>query len=275
MLTDAHVHMGYFPRFCRKELEYYSPRRIIGVLNRCGVEEFIVSSTCAQIGEIGIDAIIREAKEMKRLAGDCAHIFFWLSWHLFQEDASLSWLDYGIFEGVKFHEKETPWFACRQMELRRILDKISERGLPVQFHTGDDDGCRPSELVQLARDYPTVRFDLAHCRLPGQSAAAVAECPNVYVDTGFHDADFSTLRTFDWKGRLLYGSDLPVWQAYRDVALTAFYRKNLHGFHQAFPEESGAFHEFLKGKRDPNKSEGFEASARGGEDLEKSNEREK
>ncbi len=249
MITDAHVHMGYYPRIGRADLEYYSPRRVLGVLNRCGVHEFIVSSTCAQIAEIGIDAIVREAKEMKRLAGCRAHIFFWLSGHLFDQDPDMSWMNDDLFEGVKFHEMETPWFSRRRSELHGILDCIAERGLPVQFHTGDDNGCRPAELTRLAKDYPSVRFDFAHCRLPAQSVTAIAECPNVYVDTAYFGEDFSELRDYDWRGRLMFGSDLPVWQAHHEVVLTPFYRKMMGGFQRIFPQDNGAFHEFLGNRR--------------------------
>ena len=79
MLCDAHVHVGYFSRKGYDEPFYYSPRRVVGVLNRCGVDEFIVSSTCAQVEGIGIADIVREASEVKRIAGRRAHIFFWLS----------------------------------------------------------------------------------------------------------------------------------------------------------------------------------------------------
>lgn len=249
VITDAHVHMGYYPRVDHEGLKYYSPRRVLGILNRCGVQEFIVSSTCSQIREFGIDTIVREAQEMKRLAGRRAHIFFWLSGHLFEQDPNMTWMNDGIFEGIKFHEKETPWFSCRQKELRKILDYVAERELPVQFHTGDDNGCRPVELIQLAKDYPSIHFDFAHCRHPEQSATAIAECPNVYVDTAYFENDFSKLQSYDWRKRLMYGSDLPVWQAHCDLALTPFYRKNLTDFYQTFSHNSNAFHNFLKGGR--------------------------
>lgn len=161
----------------------------------------------------------------------------------------LSWLNGELFEGVKFHEKETPWFRSRRNELRKVLDRIAEQNKPVQFHTGDDEGCRPLDLVCLAKTYPTLKFDFAHCKLAHQSALAVAECPNVYVDTAFFDADFFMLRDYDWQGRLMYGSDLPVWQAHRDVPLTKYYRKNLEAFNRVFPSADGAFIEFLTGNR--------------------------
>jgi len=49
VILDAHVHMGYYERRGSSEPWYYSPRRVLGVLDRCGVDEFIVSSTCAQV----------------------------------------------------------------------------------------------------------------------------------------------------------------------------------------------------------------------------------
>ena len=76
MLCDAHVHVGYYSRKGREEPFYYSPRRVVGVLNRCGVDEFIVSSTCAQVEGIGIADILREAMEVKRLEGRRAYVFF-------------------------------------------------------------------------------------------------------------------------------------------------------------------------------------------------------
>ena len=51
MVCDAHIHMGYYPRAGYAELFYYSPLRIVGLMDRCDVDEFIVSSTCAQVEE--------------------------------------------------------------------------------------------------------------------------------------------------------------------------------------------------------------------------------
>ena len=75
MICDAHIHTGYYLRAGYAEPFYYSPRRIVGLMDRCGVDEFIVSSTCAQIDGISIADMIREAQEMKRLAGNRAHVF--------------------------------------------------------------------------------------------------------------------------------------------------------------------------------------------------------
>ena len=43
MIYDAHIHMGYYLWAGYTEPFYYSPRRIVGLMDRCGVDEFIVS----------------------------------------------------------------------------------------------------------------------------------------------------------------------------------------------------------------------------------------
>ena len=248
MLCDAHVHMGYYSRKGWHEPFYYSPRRVLGVLDRCGVEEFIVSSTCAQVDEIGIDAMVHEAREMKRLAGARAHIFFWLSGHLYDEGRTMGWLEVGRSEGIKLHEGETPWRASRQADLRKILSMARERNLPVMFHSGENGGCRPSELAKIASEYPTVRFNFAHCRPMDEMAKVIADCPNVWTDTAYMAFDeFPRLRDYDWHGRLMFGTDLPVWQAYEECSLTKRYREYAETFGAAGLEDKAgqAFYKFL------------------------------
>ena len=233
MLCDAHVHMGYYSRRGRREPFYYSPRRVLGVLDRCGVEEFIVSSTCAQVEEIGIDAIVREAREMKRLAGRHAHIFFWLSGHLYDEDPKMGWLKSGLFEGFKFHEGETPWMQRRQRDLEKILAVAEERDLSVMFHAGPSDWSCPLKLAKIAQKHPAIRFNFAHCRPMDEMAKVIADCPNVWTDSAYMLLeDFPKLCDYDWHGRLMFGSDLPVWQSHEDISLTKRYRECARAFRE-------------------------------------------
>lgn len=245
---DAHAHVGYYSRTRREDPFYYSPRRVVGVLNRCRVDEFIVSSTCAQVEGIGIADLVRETREVKRLAGRRAHVFFWLSGHLYDEAPEMRWLDSGLFEGIKFHEGETPWVQRRQKDLRRILSVAEERGLPVIFHSGPVDGCRPVELAVMANEFPDIRFNFAHCRPIDEMAKVVAECPNVWTDTAYMAFDeFPKLRDYDWHGRLMFGTDLPVWQAHENCGLTARYREYVQAFRAAGLEDASnvAFHDFV------------------------------
>ncbi len=248
MICDAHVHMGYYARTGYNSPYYYSPRRVLGVLNRCGVSEFIVSSTCSQIDSISIDEIMREAVEMKRIAGNRAHIFFWLSWHLYQEDKRMSWLDSGLFEGVKFHELETQWVTRKEKTLNKILERINERGMSVMFHCGRSEGCCPFDLRQIARRYPKMHFNFAHCAPMREMEEVMRECANVWTDTAYlSDNDFTKAPCFDWQNRLMFGTDLPVWQGHERCYLTAKYRKYLLNWRKVFGDLDAmlAFNSFL------------------------------
>lgn len=231
MICDAHVHMGWYARLGHETPFYYSPRRIAGVLARCGVDRFIVSSTCAQVEGIGIADIVREAREMKRIAGRRAHVFFWLSGRLYDEDPAMRWMDSGLFDGIKLHGGETPWLLRRRAELRRILSAAERHGWPVMIHSGADDGSRPAELAAVAEAFPSVRFCFAHGRPMEEMAAVVAACPNVWTDTAYMDAeDFAALPRHDWRGRLMFGTDLPVWQAHETAGLTSRCRDCIRAF---------------------------------------------
>lgn len=231
MTTDSHVHIGYYPRIGRLRLQYYSPKRIIGVLNRCGIEHFIVSSTCAQIKGMTVEDILYETYEIKRIAGERAHVFFWLAGHLYDEDRKLRWMKTGLFEGIKFHEGETKWLRERKSDLVKIIDSVAVHGYKVQFHCDGSDGCNASQLAEIARLFPSVHFDFAHCRPMEELSRIVSELENVWTDTAYMDIrSMAELSDFNWNGRLMFGTDLPVWQAYESVGLTKRYRSMIKEF---------------------------------------------
>lgn len=247
-MFDAHVHVGYYSRSGFWEPFYYSPQRVIGVLNRCGVDEFVVSSTCAQVRGLRLADIVREAREVKRLAGGRAHLFFWLSGHLLDEDRKLSWLETGLFEGVKFHECETPWMQKRRSDLLHVLRSVSRHGMSVQFHSGMGGPYAPQKMAEIARMFPDTRFDFAHCIDMDGMSSVMAQCPNVWTDTAYLPLkEFRRLADYDWQGRLMFGSDLPVWQAHEDVCLTQRYRKYLQAFERTGLAENATqvFRRFL------------------------------
>ncbi len=74
---------------------------------------------------------------------------------------------------------------------RRLVGLAAERGLPVQVHTGLQEGSgnrlensKPTLLTDLVLDYPGARFVLFHAGYPwaGHVAAMAKNFPNVYAD---------------------------------------------------------------------------------------------
>ena len=246
MICDAHIHMGYYPRAGYDEPFYYSLRRIVGLMDRCGVDEFFVSSTCAQVEGIPIAEMIREAKEMKRLAGERAHVFCWVSGRMVDEDPQLSFLDCGYYAGVKLHEGETAWNRERSEDLKRILQVAQERRWPVQFHCGEMDGCWPGELAKWTELFTTVNFDFAHCRPMAEMAHVVATHTNVFTDCSYVEPVLmSHIAEYDWHGRMMFGSDFPACHACKDVGFTKWYRGFLESWEATGNDSSSAWENFL------------------------------
>ena len=75
--------------------------------------------------------------------------------------------------------------------LHQIIRQAVERGLPIQVHTGLQEGngnvitnSRPSHLIPLFIRYPRARFDLFHAGYPyhHELTTLAKNFPNVYAD---------------------------------------------------------------------------------------------
>ena len=228
MASDAHVHMGYFPRFGYEAPFYYSPRRILGILNRAGVDNFIVSSTNAIWDSTG-EAMHREAREMKRLAGKRAHIFFWLSDIYLENDPQLRKLPDGLYEGFKLHSVETHWLKMPK-QFKRVLDVAHEMGFNIQLHTGESgNGDEMMAFLPYCLKYKDIHFDLAHGRPSYQINEVLSKADNVWIDTAY--VPFNEVAAWIEHGaktdRIMFGSDLPAQQRYHNVSLTKYLRSEI------------------------------------------------
>lgn len=225
--------MGYFPRLGRNEPYYYSPRRIFGALTRAGVDEFIVSSTNA-IWDVEGAAMHAEAREMKRLAGSRAHLFFWVSMRYLARDLDLNRLPEGLYEGLKLHGGESDWLRNPE-QLIRVLSIARERAFPVQIHTGiNDNGISNtmSEYLPYCRCFSELSIDLAHGK-PYEDVPAILEAlPNVYVDTAFvpHNIVETWLNAGADERRIMFGSDIPAPQRCKKISLPAYVRQERQKF---------------------------------------------
>lgn len=239
MICDAHVHVGWFYRltnpdtFDRSDF-YYEPKVVAEVLKVCGVYEFIFSPMALQ-DVVPQDEIVRQAQETQAAFGAGAHPFFWVTGPFYDADPDFKVLDSGLWEGVKIHELETPWVKKRPKDLERILSVLEERNVPVQFHSGEDEGCYPHELLPFAKRHPNLRIDFAHCRPYRKMIESLKECPNLFTDTAFMPAEYyPELVAAGVESQVMFGTDLPIqggffpWKS-TDVriSLASFYQNEL------------------------------------------------
>ena len=199
---------------------------IVTVLKRCGVEEFIASSTTPQAECVEVGELLREAKEMRRWGGEKVHQFLFVTEKMYKAGSVLPLLDSGLFEGLKFHECNTHWNLEFPEVLDGLLSEAAARRLKVMFHCGNSDGCRPSELEKWARRYPKVKFNFAHCCPCDETIQVMRRCPNVHTDVSFQpSAVFAAALKTDVADRVMWGSDMPVQVIAHGGMLTPGYRR--------------------------------------------------
>lgn len=175
-----------------------------------------------------------EAREMKRLAGNQAHIFFWVSMRYLEHDPDLACLPNNLYEGLKLHGGESAWLHKPEL-LNRVLSLAQERAYPVQIHTGlNDNGVINTigEYLAYCRRFPELFIDLAHGKPHEDVHAALAELPNVFVDTAFVSSE--TVKAWLDAGvderRIMFGTDIPAPQRYKKISLSAYVRRESQKF---------------------------------------------
>lgn len=226
MIFDAHVHMGYW--MSNGVLRYYSPRRIFSVLNRCGVDRFIVSSTSTQAGVISVRDLVREAREMRRVAKGRAYVYCWISDDLYRMDENLEMLSDGVYSGIKLHEMDVAWNKYRRDDLRKILNVAARKRMNVMLHSGEYPGCSPGELEWMAREYPAIKFNFAHCRPADEMLRVLERNRNVYTDVAYMNVDeIAHVLQMDKSHRIMFGSDIPALHIDDRNGMTYSYRKTV------------------------------------------------
>lgn len=262
MICDAHIHVGRYYRMknvetFEREDFYYEPKLVVDILKACGVNEFIFSSISCQ-RRVAIEDIKRETQETCAAWGSGAHPFYWVTGPLYDDDRDFKILDEGLFEGVKIHGLETPWVKERPSDLDRMLSILEERNVPVQFHSGEDEGCYPHEILPFAQRHPNLRIDFAHCRPCKEMIYCLKQCPNLFTDTAFMPAEhYPELVAAGVEHQVMFGTDLPIqggfypWSSDDVVCvLGKFYRDELvevskEGYSENVMSEN--FKRYLKG----------------------------
>ncbi len=250
MICDGHVHVGT-PGVGDIPPEA-SPRFVADMLLKYHVAEFIFSSLSAQFGA-SLEVLEREAHETKDSFGDGAHAFLWLTGSLYEADPDLKALESGLWDGVKLHGKETSWATERPKQLERIVAICEDRSFPIQFHTGEDEGSLPHEILPFVMRHPRLRADFAHCRPLGDAIRCLRECPWLFADTSFMPPEnYAALVNAGVSDRVMFGTDFPTHVQFYEGTARELYANDLEGSREYDYSEavmSGNFFRFLRGAR--------------------------
>lgn len=226
MICDAHINIGFH---CRKDGKWfsYSPRRICSILRKFGVDEFIYSSMSMARGNKSIEEVHKEVVEVRKLLGDGAHPFLWVTNSYLRSDPSVSILRYGFYEGLNL-EADVYWNA-QEEKFERVLSVADELNKPVMVYT--DYSRSPSRFLPAIKRHPNVRLNLAHGHPLRDTLDCLRESENVFVDiSGMSDAqvDYLTTRCArEYGNRILWGTNFPAAAVRHGESLAANMRRNI------------------------------------------------
>lgn len=219
ILYDYHTHMGQFEEI------YYNPYKIVEVLAACGIEGAYISSTTSCISwddenekKHIIDHIIDECQEAmttaKRLHLNLK-VLLWVIPERYLEGDSVEKMmrefPYGAF---KIHPRAHDW----NLSDKRICSLMNEicvyamaNKLPIVIHTGVKDFEDPKKFEKWFSDYPSVKFQIAHCKNVGRVAEILENHKNVICDISM--GSMSDIKFLINKGlltQIVFGSDFPI-----------------------------------------------------------------
>jgi hypothetical protein len=124
-------------------------------------------------------------------------------------------------EGISLEETK----PLQDFMVHKVIQQAVKKGLPIQIHTGIQEGneniitnSKPTDLINLFREYKEARFDIFHGSYPyiGELAVLGKNFPNVYIDMcwlhiisphGARQALAEWLDTVPWNKIFGFGGD--------------------------------------------------------------------
>ena len=204
-LTDSHIHVGQYNDL------YTSPSELKVFLDSVGVESFAVSSTT--ICNVDYRKVISELKSLETLCGDRMSPVLWIIPSMLTDGGAEMFIESGlVWKCIKIHPQLNPEIWMKNgTEMQTVISIASAMQLPLLIHTGNWQGCHPSQYSQVVEKHPNVVFILAHGRHFDETITMMKQYPNVWVDTAFMPIEHVRLLCDEGLAdRILWGTDYPI-----------------------------------------------------------------
>jgi len=207
-IIDAHAHTGSFLFYDRVQ-----DSDIYGILDRFNMEKAVFSSSRALMDDM-VEGN-RENYDFVKTDSRCyAYVVINPNQMKNAEGELKKYLGREKVVGVKMHPAQFN-HPVNSKESKQLVKIIDSYGLPVLIHTEGIPVARPSDILEIAREYPRNKYIMGHmgndCWKEAIETAAQAD--NIYTDI------VSTGSVYDQIGeacrrigveRVLYGSDLTL-----------------------------------------------------------------
>ena len=128
-------------------------------------------------------------------------------------------------KGIKLHP-DCQTFKLSGERGLKIFDALGDFDLPILVHTGDRrfDYSHPEYMIEVARDYPHLKFIAAHFGgwTEWEQALLYKGLKNVWFDTSSSlfqlDAQIAKTVIFGLGAeKFMFGTDFPMWQCDKEI----------------------------------------------------------
>ncbi|MDD4792250.1 MAG: amidohydrolase family protein [Firmicutes bacterium] len=211
MIIDFHAHVGR--SWMGWEENTIGPEEMLRIYDACGIEKACISSWNLSYDPIAgndeVAEIVRRYPD--RFMGFGVISPRWSPQAADEVDRCIN--DLGM-KGIKMHPSLNSWPGDSPI-VYPVMERIEKYGVPVLFHTWNDDFSHPQRIGNLARKFPKVKVVMGHMGFEAfyDAAFLAEELPNVYLDTtGFYN-EVRTLREvvrIAGAEKVVFGTDGPA-----------------------------------------------------------------
>lgn len=221
MIIDAHVHIGGKNILEMKESEVLSAMKKykidkIVVSNADSVEFYPTHEDLPQ--ELSTTQYNSTVRAINFARNNPKNIFIapWIKPNtekLEQDFIDLVQRNMEVIKAIKVH----PFHSALRFNDNKLIEYIEfakKLDIPMIIHTAHDEFSNPDFVYEVAKNYPSVKFILAHLELVSDNKHAIDLCsklPNLYADTAWVPIK-SAIQFIQKCGneKLMFGSDMPI-----------------------------------------------------------------
>jgi len=229
-ICDCHVHYGQFRE------DYYEPNELISYYEELGIDKVGIMPT-GLAGKVDFEYNL---KVIKSLPSNRFIPYLWVTPEMVDADPSLEGFNTLNYKVIKIHAYAQKEWDEMPDKIRTVIQVAYERDVPVMFHTGGWRGSNAIQFYKFCREFPEVKFILAHGKPISQTLKVLKGAKNAYVDNSFMDNESMKMICDEGlSDRILFGTDFPIMKTFwPKVNLLDWYRNNVIEQIQSFGEKN-------------------------------------
>jgi len=208
-ICDSHFHFGKFYD------DYFSAKYIANFINNIGIKSIAISSTT--ICDESYKNVIQEFNELIEICGSRIKPILWITPNMLKSNNLDLFIESNIkWKVIKLHGYLHKW-PLKGKHISTIISLAKRLNIPILLHTGGLERCDAASYCSLINKNPNLLFILAHGRPISETKTVLQKCQNAWVDTAFMPiGHILELLELDFEDRILYGSDFPITELYKD-----------------------------------------------------------